>query len=99
MAGADEDTEHWLTTLELKRRQLKVLGATMDDEDMILHILNNLLKEYETVIELCEEDLTKGNINLTTVKGRIRAKYNRMQKANNSEDAVALMRSTHFKKA
>ncbi len=99
MASADEDPDPWLISLELKRRQLKALGATMDDEDMILQILNKLPKEYETVIELCKEDLTKGNINLTTFKERIRAKYIRMQKANNSENAVALMMKTQFKKA
>ena len=68
LSNADEDPDPWITSLELKRRRLKTLGATIDDDDMILHILNSLPKEYETVVELCEEDLTRGNINLLTVK-------------------------------
>ena len=69
LASADEDPDPWLTNLELKRRRLKTLGATIEDDDMILHILNNLPKEYETVVELCEEDLSRGKVNLQTVKG------------------------------
>ena len=80
LESADEDPDPWLTALELKRRRLKTLGTTMEDDDMILHILHNLPKEYETVVELCEEDLSRGNINLATVKERIRARYNRIQK-------------------
>ena len=57
-----------MTNLELKRRRLKTLGATIEDDDMILHILNNLPKEYETVVELCEEDLSRGKVNLQTVR-------------------------------
>jgi len=100
LSSAEEDPVPWITSLELKRRRLKTLGSTIEDDDMILHILNNLPKEYETVVELCEEDLSRGNINLQTVKERIRARYTRLQKANdNSDDAVALMMKSQFKKA
>ena len=100
LTNADEDPDPWITSLELKRRRLKTLGATMDDDDMILHILNSLPKEYETVVELCEEDLTRGNINLTTVKERIRSRYKRLLKTNSDEqEAIALMAKTQFKKA
>mmetsp|Transcript_88220 Transcript_88220/g.172562 ORF Transcript_88220/g.172562 Transcript_88220/m.172562 type:complete len:159 (+) Transcript_88220:70-546(+) len=40
LTSADEDPDPWITTLELKRRRLQTLGAMMDDDDMILHILN-----------------------------------------------------------
>ncbi len=43
--------------MELKRRRLKTLGAVIEDDDLILHILNCLPREYETVVELCQEDL------------------------------------------
>ena len=100
LESADEDPDPWLTALELKRRRLKTLGATMEDDDVILHILNNLPREYETVVELCEEDLSRGNINLATVKERIRARYSRLQKANdNPDEAVALMMKSQFKKS
>ena len=98
LESAEDDPDPWLTALELKRRRLKTLGANMEDDDVILHILNNLPKEYETVVELCEEDLSRGNINLSTVKERIRARYSRLQKTKeDSEEAIALMAKGQFK--
>jgi len=44
LSNADKDPDPWMTSLELKRRRL-TLGATMKDDDMILHILNSLPKE------------------------------------------------------
>ena len=100
LASADEDPDNWILSLELKRRRLKTLGTTIEDDDMILHILNNLPREYETVVELCEEDLSRGTVNLQTVKERIRARFHRLQKANESMDeAIALMAKQQFKGA
>ena len=99
LASSDDDPDPWLTNLELKRRRLKTLGTNIEDDDMILHILNNLPKEYETVVELCEEDLSKGTVNLQSVKERIRARYTRLQKANDNDEAIALMMKTQFKRA
>lgn len=100
MTSADEDPDTWITSLELKRRRLKTLGTTIEDDDMILHILNNLPREYETVVELCEEDLSRGTVNLQTVKERIRARFTRLQKANeNMDEAIALMAKQQFKGA
>ena len=100
LESADEDPDIWITQLELKRRRLQNLGSTIEDDDLILHILNHLPKEYEMVVELCEDDLSNGKIELSTVKERIRARYNRLQKVTeDSDDAIALMMKTQFKKA
>jgi hypothetical protein len=100
LSSADEDPDPWMTNLELKRRRLKTLGTIIDDDDLILHILNNLPKEYETVVQLCEEDLTRGNADLQVVKDRIRARFNRILKANEaSDEAIALMTKSQFKGA
>ena len=98
--SVEEDPDIWITQLELKRRRLKTLGAVIDEDDLILHILNHLPKEYETVVELCEEDLSRGNINLNTVKERIRARFTRLQKLmEDPDEAVALMMRSQFKGA
>ena len=100
LSTVDEDPDAWITQLELKRRRLKTLGAVIAEDDLILHILNHLPKEYETVVELCEEDLSRGNINLNTVKERIRARFTRLQKLTDDPDeAVALMMKSQFKGA
>ena len=98
LGSTDEDPDVWITQLELKRRRLQNLGATIEDDDLILHILNHLPKEYKTVIELCEDDLSSGKIELATVKERIRARYNRLQKVTEeSDEAFALMMKSQFK--
>ncbi len=100
LTSVDEDPDAWITQLELKRRRLKTLGAVIADDDLILHILNHLPKEYETMVELCEEDLSRGEISLNTVKERIRARFNRLQKLSDDPDeAVALMMKSQFKGA
>ena len=56
------------------------MKSNINEEDLMLRILNNLPKEYETVIELCEEDLTRGNLNLANLKTLIRTRYQRIVK-------------------
>ncbi len=51
------------------------------------------------MVEICEENLLKGNINLQSVKERIRARYSWLQKTNESDKAIALMMKTQYKKA
>ena len=98
--SVEDDPDIWITQLELKHCRLKTLGAVIEEDDLILHILNHLPKEYETVVELCEEDLSRGKINLNTVKERIRARFNRLQKLmEDPDEAVALMMRSQFKGA
>ena len=100
LASVDDDPEVWITQLELKRRRLKVLGATIDDDDLILHILNHLPKEYETVVELCEEELSNGTLTLTRTKERIRARFARIKRSQeDSDEGIALMMKNKFKGA
>lgn len=100
LSSVDDDPDNWITQLELKRRRLKVLGADIQDEDLMLHILNNLPKQYETTVQLCEEDLSGNTLTLKGLKERIRARYTRLQKEQeDSDEAVALMMSKGFKGA
>ncbi len=96
----DKDPDVWFTQLELKRYRRKTLGAINEDDDFTIHILNQLPREYKTVVELCKEELSRGNSNITTVKERIWARFTRLQKANKDQDeAVALMARSQFKGA
>ena len=67
----DEDPDEWITKLELIRRRLKTVGAPIQEEDLILHVLNNLPKMYETTAEICEDELTKGTLTLLSLKERL----------------------------
>ena len=63
----------------------------------MLQILNNLPKEYETVIELCEEELTKGTLTVATLKTHIRTRYQHIVKNKEElEENVALFTQKQF---
>ena len=75
-----DDPNLWMSKMELIKRRLQIMKSNIDEEDLMLQIFNNLPKEYETVIELCEEELTKGTLTLATLKTRIRTRYQRIVK-------------------
>ena len=47
----------WTSKLEVIRIRLKKISNEINDEDMIIHILNNLPEEYNTVVEAMERKL------------------------------------------
>jgi gag-polypeptide of LTR copia-type len=67
---AEDDPDPWITKVDSLRRRLWSLGITISDEDVILHILNNIPKEYATTIEICEEDLTGSQLTSQLLKDR-----------------------------
>jgi len=103
----NDDPDEWITKLELIRRRLKVLGHEISDEDMILHILNNMPAEYENLVETNERALTRGTLKLDELREEIIAKYRRLQKTgkatntskSESDEAVALIMRNQFKGA
>jgi hypothetical protein len=68
LSDAGRDPDEWITELELLRQRLKSLKVHVDDEDLVIHILNNLPKEYDSLVESIEEDLNKGADEEVTVK-------------------------------
>jgi hypothetical protein len=53
----DKDPDEWITQLLLLRRRLKGMEHQMTDLDVVIHILNNLPREYESVIESLDTDI------------------------------------------
>lgn len=83
------DPEVWVANLEKMRQQLRVMGDTMTEEDLIIHIINNLPKEYENLTDSIELDLDDefSKINIEEVKKRLRSKFNKLKKRLNISDA------------
>jgi hypothetical protein len=46
-SGPDKDPEEWITNLEYVRARLAQLGKKIEEEDAMIHILNNLPVEYK----------------------------------------------------
>jgi gag-polypeptide of LTR copia-type len=65
------DPDEWIQNLELLMHRLEILGATMSEMDLIIHIMHNLPEEYETTIEFIENELESDTATLKRVKERL----------------------------
>jgi gag-polypeptide of LTR copia-type len=53
------DPDIWMTKLEFIRLQLEKLDYTITDEQFMVHIINNLTKDYETLVDILGRRLGK----------------------------------------
>jgi gag-polypeptide of LTR copia-type len=99
LASAGTDPDEWIKELETLRRRLEVMDAKMDDVDMVVHIINNLPAEYDTMVETLEGELDLGSLTLGKLKERLRAKYVRIKKSDGDVEEKALVTSQPPKKS
>jgi len=57
LKNSNQDPKTWIMYLEGLRMKLTDLGSTMTDEDVIVHILNNLTDNYKVQLSKLEEKL------------------------------------------
>jgi hypothetical protein len=57
------------------QRKLQILGHKIFAMDMIIHILQNLTKVYDTNVELLENDLDNDLASLDRVKEKLRLRF------------------------
>jgi hypothetical protein len=90
--------DSWLASLEKIRQQLAGMNSPISDNDMILHILCNLPRAYETLSEQLERrvDHQQNPLTLDELREELRLKYQRLTRYNQKEDATALV--ANFKK-
>ena len=99
LEDAATDPDEWIADLERIRQRLKALKSEINEDDFIIHILNNLPIKYENLVEAMEvelKDITK-TLSLKTVRERLRAKYQRLKKHEETEDEKALIARAQFK--
>jgi gag-polypeptide of LTR copia-type len=61
---------------------LRFLKVTVDGEDLVIHILNNLPKQYDFLVEAVEKDLNEGaneEVDVKLVRTRARARFRIIQ--------------------
>ena len=46
-----KDPDEWIDRLEEIKIELEAMGSEMSEEDMMIHILNNLPSQYESIVE------------------------------------------------
>ena len=47
--GKREDPDEWITNLECLRQRIAECGKTIDDNELVMHILYHLPTEYDTI--------------------------------------------------
>jgi gag-polypeptide of LTR copia-type len=68
-------------------RKLRILGHEISEVDLVIHILQNLPKEYDNTVELLEYDLENDFASLDWVKEKLRAKFEKFEKLQRSKPA------------
>ena len=73
--------------LEELRDRLEDMGSIMSDEDLMIHILNNLALEYELQVEQMEGNINKDDNLLTLEKVRLMLslKFERLNVSNEDD--------------
>jgi hypothetical protein len=97
LKSVDQDPEEWITELELIRQRLKEMNSHMDEDDFLMHILNNLTEEYESVVESSEEKLENDSLDLSDLRRTLRTKYQRMQRYKEHETEEVGMFASQIK--
>jgi len=103
LKNSDHDPESWIMYLEGLRMKLKDLGSVMTNEDMIVHILNNLTDNYEVQLSKLEEKLgsTMSTLTIDDVKAELWLQYACMTAKKNTkqlEDAESEKALVAFRK-
>ena len=94
-----KDPDEWLDELEQLRADLEMMNSGINDEDFKIHVLNNLPKEYESIIEKLIPDISI--LAVDDMHEELQSKYNRMMKYNegeNNNEDQALMARQPFRK-
>ena len=91
--NVSKDPDEWISDLERIRQRLKVMKSEINDTDLMIHILNNLPPEYESLVEKLELEIEATDpLTMEGLRDQLRNKYRRLQKAlgKREEDETAL---------
>lgn len=88
MTNVTEDPENFITELDELRARMKEepFNEVIQDNSFMIHILNSLPVEYESVVETMEKDLAAGILTIESMKEQVRSKYKRLVKKMNLND-------------
>jgi hypothetical protein len=68
LRDSNQYPDQWIQILEGIQKKLQILGHKISEMDMIIHILQNLTKEYDTTAEILENNLDNDLASLDRVK-------------------------------
>ena len=82
----------WIDKLEIMQKRLKLVRVDTTDEEIFMHVLNNLQKEYEMLVSILEHKLNLPNamLSLSRLCVELRTTYqhlNIVSKKENHDEA------------
>ena len=82
-----KDPEEWITELGEFHDHLEDVGSIMSDEDLTIHILNNLPSEYELQVEQMEGKINQDDnlLTLEQVRSTLSLKFERLNVSNEDD--------------
>ena len=86
LESSSEDPDVWLTKLEFIRMQLIKFKAAVSDDDLIMHVLNNLPSDYNQLIVTMEYMLNKNELNINNMREMLNLAFSRMNPGGNVEE-------------
>jgi DNA replicative helicase MCM subunit Mcm2 (Cdc46/Mcm family) len=92
LRDSNQDPDQWIQSLEGMQRRLQILGHKFSEMDMIIHILQNLTKEYDTTAEILENNLDNDLASLDRVKEKLRARFEKIQKTRPNQDGAFMVK-------
>ena len=90
------DVTKWMLMLELQCQQLKAMGHDITDYHSIMHILANLLKEYDVMTMHLYQVLGKKKLTVQKLHTQLRMFYTTSKKANNWGDTDTALNVQNF---
>jgi len=88
LRDGDQDPDEWITELEELRADLARMGSDITDEDMFIHILNNVPEEYDMEVKMLEtkmEDMIDP-LTLQMIRDQLNLRYMRLKKRENGNN-------------
>ena len=77
-----QDSDPWISELELMRIRLKKMGSNIDDEYLMMHIMNNLPSAYDGLMENLEDKLDSAldPLTISALRDKISEKFERIKR-------------------
>jgi hypothetical protein len=97
-----KDPDVWITNLEELRDRIQEMGSSMTDDQFLVHILNNLSKEYKLQVLLLEKRIgsTTDPLTVEELKGDLNLEFERLhisEDDDNSAEGERALATVQFK--
>ena len=81
LKSSKKDPDVWISDLESIRARLKKMDYQVEDKYMIIHVLNNLPKEYDNLVDNLEEriDAQENPLTVDNLREKLQSKYEKIR--------------------